>query len=308
MNIINLRNVLVALVTLFLFSATLTYAYTHERTRVEAVQVTPTVNVQKTSSERPALVPVEKPVVKEVVPPTKRVTVCGERVAEQKRIYAEKIGELRENCKPEEGESRKICEKRIDEQQRIYNLKIVELAKTCEKRLFFEERSSDVRNKAQQTRTQVQEVDSNGKTIRKGVNVQERIEERGEKLDERRKARIRAYVGRLLKRMDAALLRFEMFSDRINSRIAKFNERGVDTTEAERLLSEAHDDIINARAELQNVQDELEVALESENPKKAFRTARASFVSARDLIKEVHASLVRVIRALKGSTSGNEGE
>jgi len=303
MNIINLRNVLVALVTLFLFSATLTYAYTHERTRVEAVQVTPTVNVQKTSSERPALVPVEKPVVKEVVPPTKRVTVCGERVAEQKRIYTEKIGELREKCKPEEGGSRKICEKRIDEQQRIYNLKIVELAKTCEKRLFFEARSSDVRDK-----TQVQEVDRSGKTIRKGVSVQERIEERGEKLDERRKARIRTYVGRLLKRMDAALLRFEMFSDRINSRIAKFNERGVDTTEAERLLSEAHDDIINARAELQNVQDELEVALESENPKKAFRTARASFVSARDLIKEVHASLVRVIRALKGSTSGNEGE
>lgn len=124
-----------------------------------------------------------------------------------------------------------------------------------------------------------------------------------EGMDDRAKDRIRAYMDRMLKRMEAALERFDKFIERIDSRIDKFTERGVDTTEVEGLLEETGDGIEAAKAELQSVRSTLETTLESDNPKEAFKAARDSIISARDLIKEVHASLVEVVKLLKGAAS-----
>jgi exonuclease VII small subunit len=90
---------------------------------------------------------------------------------------------------------------------------------------------------------------------------------------------------------------------RVESRIQKFEERGVDVTDAQEKLQKARSAITEADFKLNAARGLVEDILSGEDPKKIFENARETVKSTVISIKQAHRALVDSIVALKGIAS-----
>jgi len=159
-------------------------------------------------------------------------------------------------------------------------------------------RLQNVKDRAQNLREKAQE---------KRENLQEKAAERKAKLEGRRVQNIRKFFSKMGRRLEAALGRLENITERIASRIKKFEERGANVTEAKTSLEEARARIAEAKAAFEDAKSKLEGVLNSDDPKVAFKEVREGLVKGvAEKIKAAHQALVAAIRALKGTGLGDD--
>lgn len=114
-------------------------------------------------------------------------------------------------------------------------------------------------------------------------------------------ARILAYIERTYNRFTAAVTRLGMIGQRLESRIEKFKERGVDTSESEALLAEARVHIGIAHDNVESFAAEARALVESENPRQHFRAVKAILDEAKAEIFEARRALIAAVASLKAS-------
>ena len=136
----------------------------------------------------------------------------------------------------------------------------------------------------------------------------ERQEDRTTRLSDLRMGRIRAYAERMLARFRAAIARLNRIADRIESRIEKLQERGLDLGTAIGFLREGRAAITEAQTALASIPGTVETALADNDPRTAFAAVHEAFRSAKESLKNAHAALVNAIRVIKAVTDTETGE
>jgi len=133
--------------------------------------------------------------------------------------------------------------------------------------------------------------------------IQNQTEEKRAQIEERRMANLEKawsnYANSMIRRFDLAIAWLETMEERINSRIEKLKEGGVDTTETEAFMASADSAIESAKEAVSDLKDAMELALESETPAIEIRSARALVEEARLAIKSAHSEMVKAVRSLK---------
>lgn len=98
--------------------------------------------------------------------------------------------------------------------------------------------------------------------------------------------------------LSATVDRLEKIGDRIESRIAKFEDKGASTTDSVRFLAEARAHLDLADASVEAMAD---LDLSGETIADNFEIIRTSAKEAKMHIREAHTSLMMAVRSLKAS-------
>ncbi len=154
------------------------------------------------------------------------------------------------------------------------------------------------KEKKDEMKTQIQEKRAEIKT-----NIEERKGERKVRLEERAKERVSKILERVFGRFEAFVVRYEGFATRIQSRIDKLDEKGVDTSEMKSLLKTAEESLDDSVAEIAAAKDELEALVAGESSKEAIR---AIVGDTKASLKETHMAFVATVKALKASDKNDE--
>lgn len=128
---------------------------------------------------------------------------------------------------------------------------------------------------------------------------QERAEERRAALTDRTQERIRNLAANISNRMDTVVARMNNIIGRMNSRITKLNARGIDTTEAERHMATAQEEVDAAAAILATIDSVVAEVTGSETPREAWKNARTTYGTVREHLQSAHEALRAAIAALK---------
>ncbi len=99
-------------------------------------------------------------------------------------------------------------------------------------------------------------------------------------------------------RLQAGVARLQNITGRLETRIDKLKQSGIDTTNAEIKLSEAKNALFAAQDTL-NELGSVSKAVSSESPRESFKTVRIQFIAVRDLLKQSHALIKETITLLK---------
>jgi uncharacterized membrane protein YccC len=110
----------------------------------------------------------------------------------------------------------------------------------------------------------------------------------------------------IINRLDAATARMQNIIDRINSRIEKLSERGVDTTEAERHMTNAQDAVDAALVQLAGIDAVVNQAVTSEDPRGSWQDAKTEFLAIKETLRSAHESLRSAVAALKEAVAETE--
>lgn len=148
--------------------------------------------------------------------------------------------------------------------------------------------------------------------MRNGTStIGERKEMLREKMAERRSEILKRIAEMMIHRMEAAIDRMGKIATRIDSRIAKLKERGVNTTASEALLATAREKLTLAKTALVNAKAAMGTALVVADvdangdgkPDKVDpgKTVREFLTTARDAVKDAHKALVETVKSLKSS-------
>lgn len=146
--------------------------------------------------------------------------------------------------------------------------------------------------------------------LQKRQEIKRRIElqraTRQAQLQVARKARIRTFFGRLSTRIKALIARLNILTNRIESRVEDIKENNpeTDVSDIEEAIEDARESLTEAEAILEAAEDSLEDALEAEDPKHAFDVIRAEIIEIKEILMEVHLSLVDTIGDIKGLRAG----
>ncbi|OGZ11551.1 MAG: hypothetical protein A3C93_00930 [Candidatus Lloydbacteria bacterium RIFCSPHIGHO2_02_FULL_54_17] len=143
------------------------------------------------------------------------------------------------------------------------------------------------------------------------TTVAERKEEMREKMAERRSAILQRIAERMIRHMEAAIERMEKIATRIDSRIAKLKERGVNTAASEALLATARQKLAAATTAVESAKGAMATALavadvDADGDGKMDKvdpgkTVREFLTTARNAVKDAHRALVEAIKSLKSS-------
>ena len=130
---------------------------------------------------------------------------------------------------------------------------------------------------------------------------QELRTERRAALSEVRQQRIINLAANISNRMDAAVARLFTIIDRLESRLQKLEQQGVDTAAAKSSLQEAAQSLAEAKTALADIDTAVYNATTGEEAYTAWQDLRAHYQSIATSIRSTHASLRAVIAALKTS-------
>lgn len=146
----------------------------------------------------------------------------------------------------------------------------------------------------------------------KRKNMQERREEAKKKIIEKRSEILKRLALKIIGRMNAAIERIEKLSDRLESRVAKFKEKGVDTSNTEALLVIAETKLAEARALVALGEGSLGEAvvvadLDADGDLDAKvdhgKPVREALAAAKDAVHAAHKAVVEAIASLKASAA-----
>ncbi len=186
------------------------------------------------------------------------------------------------------------------------------------KGVFLEKRDIDARvddNDGDRNERKIQILNGlrdNGDENKDDINREERKEERvdrdkdrEEKLRDQKRDRISRFLNNIKRKMDSAVSRLGKLSDRIESRIVKLEERGVDMTDAKRLMDTAKSDMKVAGESINTIIERAKNAFEDNVSKGAFGGIISELSKTKETLKNAHRSLVKVIKIMKASLSND---
>lgn len=107
-------------------------------------------------------------------------------------------------------------------------------------------------------------------------------------------------------RMDAAIGRLENITGRLETRIAKLEAQGVDTSRALQPLNDAKNKLAEARAVLDTAKADAEDGIISDTPREAFKPAREQFATIRQSIRDAYILVRESVTALKDAVRESE--
>lgn len=107
-------------------------------------------------------------------------------------------------------------------------------------------------------------------------------------------------------RMDAAILRLENITSRLEARIELVKSTGADTSRAGVPLIKAKEKLTEARSLLEKAKSSAESAILSDSPRGAFGPARDDFRAAKQAIREAFVLIQEALAELKDSTLAYE--
>ncbi len=136
------------------------------------------------------------------------------------------------------------------------------------------------------------------------VRTETRAERRGV-LESNIQDRVINLASNVTGRLTAALDRMNNIAIRIDSRIAKLDAMGVETTRAKTRLAEAQKVIDDARTKLKNIPS-IDNAIRGDAPRESFTAIRAEFVVVRDLARQSHTLLIDTVAILKEAVRTHE--
>jgi hypothetical protein len=142
----------------------------------------------------------------------------------------------------------------------------------------------------------------------KRVEMGERKSERQAMLAERHQDRILEHVKQLVRRLSAAIERMKILAGRLQSRIDKLTERGLDMTDEQILLDTALDHIASASTDVDAIEDAVIEMLNSDDPRNAFEKVKELVRTTIQSVKDAHKSLVEAIRSVKSSDHSDSAE
>lgn len=141
----------------------------------------------------------------------------------------------------------------------------------------------------------------------------ERQADARERMQEKRSEILKHMSEQMFKRMEAAIERLTKLSDRVDSRIQKLKEQGVDTTKSEALIKTTRVKITEATTAVEAAKQEMEGAAtladtsaSSTKPVDAGKKVRDQLEKARVAITAAHKSLVAAVESLKASSALRE--
>ena len=136
-------------------------------------------------------------------------------------------------------------------------------------------------------------------TAEKRAAVQEQVIQRQATLEARAQERVTNLSANMSNRMEAIIARLQNISDRLESRIVKMNESGVDTTASAAALASAQLSLDGALAEISDIDASVYAAVSAADVRSGWATLKAKFEGIRDLIKTAYSELQRSISLLK---------
>ena len=140
-------------------------------------------------------------------------------------------------------------------------------------------------------------------------NTETRKDDRADSAVRNEKAdRIASYLENVSKKMTAAVERLDILSGRIESRINKLEERGVDMTKAKELLQTARARIREAGESLSMALSQARETLTIDISRDSFGKAVATLAQAKEKLRDAHQALVEAIRAMKAGLEQDEQE
>jgi len=108
-------------------------------------------------------------------------------------------------------------------------------------------------------------------------------------------------LGNLEQMFELRLNWLENITGRLESRMTKLTEGGVDVSEARTKLATAKTALAAARDQIAGLMDQVEAALTSDTPLQSFKTVKNNIKGLSDEIKAVHRQLIEVITSLKAA-------
>lgn len=127
-----------------------------------------------------------------------------------------------------------------------------------------------------------------------------------DKAKSERADRIASYLERVSRKMTAAVERLDILSSRIESRINKLEERGIDMTRTKELLEAARVSITEAGESLKTALSDAREALSIDISRDSFGKVVSGLAHAKEKLREAHQTLVEVIRTMKSGLEQNE--
>lgn len=134
---------------------------------------------------------------------------------------------------------------------------------------------------------------------------EERREEHRAALLERLQDRIANLRSNVEGRFAAAINRLENISGRLETRIEKLHDMGVDTEAAEAKLNEVEGSLETAGNLLEDI-GSVDEALTSDAPREAFMAMRDEFRAIHGLLRQAHADLRATVALLKEAVQASE--
>ncbi len=132
--------------------------------------------------------------------------------------------------------------------------------------------------------------------------------ERRAALETRAQQRVTNLAGNMSVRIEAAIARMDNLIARIESRTQKLKERGVETAPAESYITDAKASLEEAKTSIADIYDAVAEVTESENPREAWASVKATFTHVKDLLLSVHSSLRKAVVSLKLAVADTELE
>lgn len=166
----------------------------------------------------------------------------------------------------------------------------------------------------EQLRSQRQTLHENAGVLRQELRensreLRENFRERVKSLNER--ARIGAAHGRglrMLNRFRAAIARFDHITGRLESRIEKLEERGIDVSSVTPLIEEAKNMKAEADVTMETLKAKYESLLEGENSKGIGEEAKEIALELKTEVRNLHAKLREIITAIKSLVPESDDE
>lgn len=161
-----------------------------------------------------------------------------------------------------------------------------------------------------QGRAQIQDCIGGASTTDCLQGREERRTEARARMEEKRSEILKRVSLQMFERMQAAIDRFTKLSDRIDSRIQKLKEQGVDTTKSEGLMKITRAKIADASTALEVAKQKVDGAAlvadssaSSTEPVDAGKPVRENLEKARTAIMDAHKALVDAVESLKASSA-----
>lgn len=129
-----------------------------------------------------------------------------------------------------------------------------------------------------------------------------------EKIPEALRNRMINLASNLSERFTATVSRYTNIADRLDSRIAKIEANGVDTTAAKAKLAEARSSLSSAGISVASLTNALTNMPNTAQPRMAIAESRVQFQNARSAITAAHLQIRETILVLKEALRAAEGQ
>lgn len=153
-----------------------------------------------------------------------------------------------------------------------------------ESKAKFEERKEQIQQKVEEKRLEIKE------------SVSQMQGERRIKLHEQAQERVFTAIDKVLSRFEAVTVRYDGLTIRIQSRIDKMNQDGLDTSSALQLFIIAQENLDNSVADIAVAREKIKNMLQEESSKE---TLKALVLDLKTSLRTTHVSYIETVKALK---------